>query len=171
MTGKNIFRLSCAALIMALLAAPSFSDAPKGKNESQAATKNWSKHCGKSKSQKGKVAKTCAAVHVIKDKRGRKIVSFMATHLKGKPYLEVVVPLGIFLPFGVRVQVDKKPPINAQLIDCTADGCRSFVSLNNQQIADLKSGTTLRVIFKDSKSQKALLIAGSLAGFSTAFSS
>jgi len=170
MFGNSFFYRNVAVVaILLALACPAFAGGQKGKKTATTALTTWSKHCGAAKSKSKKSVKTCAAVHVIKDKRGRKVVSFMATRLNTKPYLEVVVPLGIFLPFGVRLQVDKNDPWATETIDCTREGCRSFLSLNKQQIADLQEGSTLRVIFKDSKSQKPLLITGSLAGFASAF--
>lgn len=133
----------------------------------------WSKQCAKDGS--GTVEKTqrsaCAATYVIRDKRGRQIVSLMATRLKNNPYLEVVVPLGIFLPFGVRVQVDKEKPFQTKLVDCLQAGCRAFSQLDKAQLAALRSGKFIKIIFKDSKSQKALAVTGTLRGFGTAFSS
>lgn len=133
----------------------------------------WVKQCGAGE-KKPKAAdqkSICAATYVIRDKRGRQIVSLMATRLKAKPFLEVIVPLGIFLPFGVRVKVDQGKPIKTNLVDCLKNGCRAFVQLDKAQIATLTKSKFIKIIFKDSKSQKALAVTGTLNGFGAAFSS
>lgn len=126
---------------------------------------SWSKVC---KSPAGP-NKGCAAVYRIVDKRGRRIVSFLAARLKASAYLEIESPLGIFIPFGVRVRVDKKKPNQTNLIDCSKRGCRSFIPLSSTLLAHLKTGRKLQVIFRDSKTQKVLIVTGSLKGFSRAF--
>src|SRR5262249_2148012 len=82
-----------------------------------------------------------------------------------------VVPLGMQLPAGMRVQIDsgKQNPIPYEL--CFANGCYGHMALNEDFIKALRNGKQLIVLALPSRSKNAEPFPMSLAGFSKSYDS
>ncbi len=116
----------------------------------------------------GKRLKRCQLVQKLVDKKGRKIIRFTIAENKDGAFLEVSAPLGLFIPAGIKIKVDKKRERELQLVDCMKNGCRAVLLLDKVAVKEFQVGKSISALFVDSKSGKSLSIAGSLKGISAA---
>lgn len=107
----------------------------------------------------------CGLIQRLADKKGRKIIEFMAARNGKTPYLEVNAPLGLSIPYGVSLVLPDNTEVKMQLADCYAKGCRAVAPLDETTLAKLKGGERIGVRFQDSNSGKVLTVSGSLKGF------
>jgi invasion protein IalB len=107
----------------------------------------------------------CGLRQTIADGQGRRIAQIMARHSGKSPYLEITVPLGISIPFGVALMMSDTSKIVAQLADCAADGCRAVAPLDDKALGEIKAAKALAIVFQDSKTGKVLKVNGSANGF------
>ncbi len=108
----------------------------------------------------------CGLRQTVTDGKGRRIVQIVARHSGKTAYLEVNVPIGISIPFGVTLQLSDTAKITARLADCDTTGCRAVAPLDDKTLAEIKAAKSLAVVFQDSKSGRVLKVNGSLTGFS-----
>ncbi len=76
-------------------------------------------------------------------------------------------PLGIYLPAGLRVQIDNTTPQRVVVQRCNARGCHAELLLNGEFLALMKRGLKLNITFSDSALQQ-FGFPMSLKGFSSA---
>lgn len=84
-----------------------------------------------------------------------------------KPLVIVSLPLGVYLPPGVLIQVDDKKPIRIPIEVCDPAGCRAGFPLNEEVQAAFKAGLTAKVTVQDATGQQAT-VPLSLKGFTAA---
>lgn len=77
-------------------------------------------------------------------------------------------PLGILLPAGLSLQVDKAQPLQLELQSCDPNGCYASVPLGDPLLALLISGASLRVGMQ-STAREPITIDIPLAGFTAAY--
>lgn len=77
-------------------------------------------------------------------------------------------PLGILLPAGLSLQVDKAQPLRLDLQSCDPNGCYASAILGEPLLALLISGASLRVGMQ-STAQEPITIDIPLAGFTAAY--
>ena len=87
---------------------------------------------------------------------------------KKQPIVLITLPLGIYLPTGVTLMIDKRDEVNFPIERCDPDGCHVLVTLTEKRVQALKSGADLQISFNDGDKQP-LLIPLSLEGFDKAF--
>lgn len=75
------------------------------------------------------------------------------------------VPLGLHIPSGVHIRVDKKLTFRANLVDCNGRGCRAAFTTSDEILTALLMGGEATVIIVDSKSRKKVALTYSLIGF------
>ncbi len=75
------------------------------------------------------------------------------------------LPLGLHIPSGVNIRVDKKLAFKANLIDCNKRGCRAVFTATDKILTALLKGSQAAVIIVDSKSRKTVALTHSLTGF------
>lgn len=87
---------------------------------------------------------------------------------KANPTLLVRVPMGLFLPAGVNVQIDggKLQPVPLQT--CEAQACYGELQLSSTLISALTGGKQLSVIFQN-LTKKEVKLPFPLEGFDTAY--
>jgi invasion protein IalB len=66
-----------------------------------------------------------------------------------QPSLAVQIPVGLFLPAGVTLQVDDKKAISLTLQTCDLKGCYAATPISPELLADLKAGKKLAVSFQN----------------------
>jgi invasion protein IalB len=108
---------------------------------------------------------SCTLRQLVADAKKRRIIEMRATSVGVTAFLEVIVPTGISIPYGVSVDVAEGKKLPAQLVDCSPIGCRAALPLSAENLTALKTATTLAVTFQDSKSGKVISISGSPKGF------
>lgn len=85
-----------------------------------------------------------------------------------KPVMMVQVPLGLFLPAGVTIDVDGKNSQKLELQTCDQTGCYAGSPVSPELLAMLSSGQKLNVGFQPLNKQPIKIQMG-LTGFRTAF--
>lgn len=83
----------------------------------------------------------------------------------------IMLPLGLHIPSGIKVSIDKKISFNANLIECKTKGCRAAFDANEKILTHLKNGEKFYIRLVDSTSRKSLQLTYSLKGFSKTYAS
>lgn len=85
----------------------------------------------------------------------------------GGPTLFLTLPLGIHLPTGVSLTVDRGQPVAVPVVHCDRDGCHAQLALDRRLIQSLQAGLVAQVGFQDGVGQ-AITVPVSLNGFTAA---
>jgi len=88
---------------------------------------------------------------------------------EGKPVpaaMEVLAPLGLLIPYGIRLKVDQGEVAGIPLIRCIADRCIAQEPLSEQSVSQLKNGATAKFGFVMNDE---VLVDISLNGFTAAY--
>lgn len=107
----------------------------------------------------------CTLRQTVRDGKKRRIIEFVAARSAKTAFLEIKLPLGLSIPYGVTLDLGDAAKVATQLVDCNAGGCRSVLALDEKALAQIKAAKSLSVSFQDSKSGKVITIGGSLKGF------
>lgn len=84
--------------------------------------------------------------------------------------VEIVAPLGVILPAGLRVQIDGGQVRGTSFQLCLANGCLAQDVMNQAFIDDMKGGTTAKMIVVVPR-QGEVIVNISLSGFTKSFNS
>lgn len=82
--------------------------------------------------------------------------------------MEVLAPLGLLIPYGIRLKVDQGEVTGIPLIRCVQDRCIAQEPLSEQSVSTLKGGATARFGFVMNDE---VLVDISLNGFTAAYNS
>ncbi len=140
-----------------------------GQNTAEGKT-NWQLTCDTNK-------RLCHMISALKNKNARVISVFRlqkvnSRKLNGKITMAMLdIPLGLHIPSGVIIRVDKKVTIKATLVDCLKKGCRAVFNATSKVIDAMQKGSYATVHIVDSKSRKKLILNYSLVGFTKTWSS
>jgi len=85
-----------------------------------------------------------------------------------QPAMVVMIPLGLYLPFGMQIQVDERPAQTLPLQTCDNRGCFAGAPVSGDLLASLKSGKRLSVSFQN-LSRQTITIPFSLQNFAEAY--
>ena len=107
----------------------------------------------------------CSLSQTVRDAKDRRIIQMTAKRAGAVAYLELIVPLGIAVAYGVNLELSDTTMVQAKLVDCASDGCRAVLALDANVLPQIKAAKTLAVTFQDSKSGRTVSIGGSLRGF------
>ena len=107
----------------------------------------------------------CALSQTVRDTKNRRIIQIVAKRNGPAAYLELNVPLGISIPYGVSLDLSETIKLQTHLADCDPAGCRSVIALDEKNLPQIKSAKSLAVTFQDSKSGKIITIKASPNGF------
>ncbi len=77
------------------------------------------------------------------------------------------LPHGLFNPAGVTVAIDAAAPQTLEIQTCDVKGCYAGTAIKADQLAAMKSGQKLNVVFQDLKKQK-ITVPVPLKGFDKA---
>jgi invasion protein IalB len=114
----------------------------------------------------------CEMVQVLGDTQSKQEVLLMAVgypDAQSGPIAWLVLPLGILLPPGLGLKIDQGETRGLPIRSCDPRGCATPWPLSEADIAALKQGQELVVIFQDIDGKK-LGLPVSLQGFTAAFS-
>ena len=84
--------------------------------------------------------------------------------------MQVVTPLGVLLPAGLRIQVDSNQERAAPFQVCTPEGCLVRQPLTTEVLNEMKAGATAKLTVVAAPQQE-IPVNISLMGFTKAFES
>lgn len=84
------------------------------------------------------------------------------------PTLRLTTPLGVILPAGLTVNVDKGEKENLPYHVCLPDGCMTEIGLSDKGIADMKKGRAMHVVYRAAGIKQPVAVQVSLKGFTAA---
>jgi invasion protein IalB len=163
---KKVILTAVSALMLGVLPMQSVAE------EQAKSFKDWGYKC---ETPQGADQNICFIFQRISSKEGdKRIADTTIAYLPkvDKPVMIITLPLGVFLPAGIKLQVDdaKDDAGRAQFVQCIQDGCQARVQLENKMVAKMKSGKKMIVAFLTPQ-QKQLAFPISLSGFTAAMGS
>lgn len=110
--------------------------------------------------------------NVVESESKQPVMQVAAGYLgtSGKPAAVISLPLGIRLPPGVNLKIDKEPRGDLQFERCLPNGCQVQFLLDDQLLKSFKSGIEGEVAFEDGTGRP-VAVPFSLKGFTAAFDS
>jgi len=134
--------------------------------ENEKRYKSWTLKCFK---QEKSTPSNCLLMQTIVLKETNSRLLQMAIDKQEKQVAgRLTVPLGVFLPNGLTLQIDKGEKTSFPLLHCDQQGCHTTIRLNKDLIAGLKAGKQLTVTFSD-MTQRSIGVPVSLQGFTLGF--
>jgi len=80
------------------------------------------------------------------------------------------LPLGLYIPSGVAVDVDEEMVFRAQLLECREDeGCRAAFDVKPEILEAMKKGKQMSIAIVDGRTERAIAFNFSLIGFTKAY--
>lgn len=76
----------------------------------------------------------------------------------------LILPLGMLLPDGGKMQIDDNPPFKFQMRFCSKDGCFAYLNLNEKILGMMRKGNEAKITFKSLQGQD-MNVTMSLSGF------
>ncbi len=80
----------------------------------------------------------------------------------------LTLPLGVYLPGGLSLQIDDGETLRIPLEICLKNGCHTRLTLEGTLLKDLKAGQKATLVFFDAQQQQ-IIVPVSLAGFTAAY--
>ena len=160
--------LACFACLPAAVAQQQTQ--PQGPNQVLKETHgDWEIHCLEG-------TETCAMQQVGETADGRRAMLVTVQRLadvsaEGQPVpaaLTVNTPVGVLIPYGVRVRVDQGNVASVPLLRCLPDSCAARAPLADEAVSEFKKGQTATFGFF---LQEEVLVPLSLSGFTAAYDS
>ncbi|MDR3495972.1 MAG: invasion associated locus B family protein [Ancalomicrobiaceae bacterium] len=107
-------------------------------------TDGWIKICQKDEKAKKEL---CQTAYELRTPDGQFLATFMVLELSGEArrIARMIVPTGMLLQPGIKVQIDQNKPEEAKYAFCAPDGCISEMLLSDATFAAMKKGKTLAI--------------------------
>lgn len=86
----------------------------------------------------------------------------------GHPVMMIQLPVGLFLPAGVHVRIDERPPTQLALQTCDVQGCYAGTPISPDMLAGMKAGKRFNVAFQN-LSKETITVGFDLANFAEAY--
>lgn len=128
---------------------------------------NWSARCIRSPAG---VTSSCHVVQrIIRNRTGALLMSVLVDlPVKSlKPELKLSLPLGLYLPAGTTLKVDRAPAKEVEIVTCDSKGCYAEVDVDEPLMTALQLGSTLTVTFQNVAKQP-IAVPVTLVGFTAA---
>jgi invasion protein IalB len=103
----------------------------------------WTKFCGKDNNAQAK--EVCLTVKEARLETGQFLAGAALIEQAGeeKKLFRVTLPLGMQLPQGTRMLLDKEQPLQGRYIVCLPNGCMADFDVNQEFVGKLKKGQQL----------------------------
>ncbi len=134
----------------------------------------WQVQCGDVPAQKDQPAKKqCGMVQLSKSEKNEKVaLSLIVLKVKqgdkDMTMMRVVVPIGVYLPTGVALEIDKAAVARVPFTRCLPRTCEAFAEASPPTIEKLKKGTAANFIIYEAPGL-GIPMKISLDGFAAAF--
>jgi invasion protein IalB len=123
----------------------------------------WTKICNKDDKTNQEI---CATQQELRAESNQPLAFARIQEMTGQPkkFLIIAVPSGVYLPAGLKVQVDKNKQVNGQYMTCQGPLCIARVDADATLLAQMKKGEKL-VVTALSPQNKAFSVPFTLAQF------
>jgi invasion protein IalB len=125
------------------------NDPPAQASAPSAANQGWIARC-MSNSRQSPVA--CSVEEsLVMSNTGQPVASIVVQMLPKahEPMMTIRVPVGLYIPPGLTMQIDDGKTESVSLLACDARGCFAQMSLNASAIASFKGGKKLSITFQN----------------------
>ncbi len=107
----------------------------------------WVKFCGK---EPGSNVEVCSTTRDFVSDQGQPVLAVAIYDVRGGPQPQKMVrfllPVGLFLPPGIRIAVDQGQPVSGRYAICIQNGCFAEVTgVKDDVLNSMKRGTNLNV--------------------------
>jgi invasion protein IalB len=130
--------------------------------------KDWTIRCEQYKRPKGKDFEQCHIFQDWKHKEQKLRILHMAVayppNSPGRAVAVLTMPLGIYLPGGVKIKIDEGELRDLVVERCEPVGCKAGFPVDPGVLAELKKGVKAYVTFQDMR-RKPVTVPVSLRGF------
>ena len=134
----------------------------------------WQIQCSVMPAASGEQAgkKACGMVQLTRSEKNAKIVLSLIVQRskqgdKEQTTMRVLVPIGVYLPTGVALEIDGAAVGRAPFVRCRPQICEAFADVSPESIAKMKKGTTANFIVYEAPGL-GIPLKISLEGFSAA---
>ena len=135
---------------------------------------DWFKECEMVTDEKGEQIEICQISQTLIDKDSDQPMMKIAVGYvpdKDQPVAVITLPLGIFLPPGIELQIDGKGKVGRLPINtCLPSGCQAGVQLDEDFVSRMKQGNQMTVTFGNPQG-KGVAAPVSLKGFTAGLAS
>lgn len=170
-TMNRIFIVTLVALAYLGIASPAAESADGQKQSAKegAAPPPWTTRCAAA--ERSKDLDCAIEQRAVVTQTGQLLTAFTIrippdTH---KPVLMIQLPVGLFLPAGVKILVDDAQVDQQQLQTCDQGGCYAGAEVSDKLLDAMKSGKTVTVVFQNI-AKKDIKVPIPLNGFKEAYS-
>ena len=136
--------------------------------------RDWTVKCEQFKDRNDRKFTQCHIFQDLKHKdRGIRLLHMAVAYPPNSPKQPVgilTMPLGVYLPAGVTMQVDKRDPVKLVFERCEPVGCKAGFPIEDSMLNAFRKGAQARITFHDMRRQS-VTIPVSLRGFTAAFNS
>lgn len=121
--------------------------------ETRAAAPVWKSRCASATRQS--VPECVVEQTAVLDKTGQMIanISVRLPPTTGEPVMMVHVPVGLFLPAGISVQIDEQAPMQLVVQTCDLKGCYAGSQISPAMLGAMKAGKRLAIGFQNISKQ------------------
>ena len=128
----------------------------------------WSLRCASATRQS--VPECAIEQTAILDKTGQMLasVSVRLPPSSGQPVMMVHVPVGLFLPAGISIQIDEQAPVQLVIQTCDLRGCYAGAPILAEMLKAMKSGKRLAIGFQN-LSKQAITVPLTLTQFAESY--
>ena len=135
---------------------------------------DWFKECEMITDEKGAQIEICQISQTLLDKETDQPMMKIAVGYvpdKEQPVAVITLPLGIFLPPGIELQIDGKGKVGRLPFNtCLPSGCQAGVQLDEDFVSRMKQGSQMTVTFGNPQG-KGVAAPVSLKGFTAGLTS
>jgi len=128
----------------------------------------WTKVCAKDEKAKREICYTTRDFVTDKAQRAIAVAVYDTKGKKGEKTLRILTPLGFLLSPGLRVSVDKRPPVAGRYATCLPHGCFAEAVLKDDSVNAIKNGSELNVSARNQVGAVVTFVIP-MDGFRTAF--
>lgn len=143
---KSMAKIARSPLALAVLASAALSAvaATPAAAQQAAVTDGWVKVCRTDEKSKKEVCKTA---YDLRTSGGQFLASIAIVEATGeaRKFIDLIMPTGLLLQPGVKVQVDQNKADEGKYGMCAADGCIAQLVASDALVGQMKKGTNLVV--------------------------
>jgi len=128
----------------------------------------WSSRCSSAARQS---APECVMEQTAVLNQTGQVVTAISVRLPSaasEPVMMIQVPVGLFLPAGITLQVDERPPVQLTVQTCDLKGCYAGLQIPQDLLGVMKTGKKLAVTFQNLARQN-MTVPMTLAQFAEAY--